>query len=495
MATGRLVEGLILFSPLRAEYEYVPSQADMTQRVVLAVVAWVIAGTLGGLHYWLIRRDLRHDPEAGNSAIRSFFLNITEAIGFLIAIDLIGFQVISSLGHYGVAWSASFALSLLGMVVWLEFERRRTSVHTGAAVVFQRIHLYGVQLVLLISLISAWFWTIRLLVDGLIFNVSACSWDIRDVCRGQLWNYAGVALWFVVTWAGYSWFTRTDRSRVSRFLMHGIGLMVGVGYGLASLYYIVQLLLLPLVGQGVALQEALTGYDAPYDFVTPLALGLLISGGYYLLLRYAVKQGIIERGVLRFTVLAIVATLSGFLFWWGWGQLLFGLLQTVGGSAPDVKDWIAGLSMVIVGLGYIPLEFFLRRQGQLVSEVARGPRRGMAFALLGSGTLALASGGIATLYGWLTAVLGTPMDGWEQLVRGGIATFLIGGLVAGFYFWNSSRELLLERKGEDQTPVSAPENMTIERVLDNVLAGKITRNEAVTRLQGLYNAAGNNPGH
>lgn len=496
MATGWLLEGLILLSPLRAEYESIPTQANMTQRIVLAVVAWVIAGALGGLHYWLIRRDLRHDPGAGNSAIRSFFLNITEAIGFLVAINLLGFLVINGLGHYGVTAPASFSLALLGMVVWLEFERRRAPVHEGAAVVFQRLHLYGVQFALLISLISAWFWTIKLLVDGLIFGGSACSWvGGGDTCRDQLGNYAGVAIWFMLAWAGYSWFTRTDRSRVSRFLMHGIGLTTGIGYGLAALYYIVQLLLLPMVGQGVSLQDALTGYDAPYDFVTPLALGLLITGGYYLLLRYAVRQGIVENGVLRFTTIAIVATLSGLLFWYGCGLLLFGLLQTVGGNAPDAKGWVTGLSMVIVGLGYIPLEFFLRKQGQTVSEVARGPRRGMAFALLGGGTLALAIGGIATLYGWLTALLGTPMDDWEQLVRGGIATFLIGGLVAGFYFWSSSKESLLERKDGDRAPEPASEGLTIEKVLDDALAGKITRNEAVTRLHGLYNASGNNPAH
>jgi hypothetical protein len=55
---------------------------------VFAVVAWVIAGALSGLRYWLIRCDIQSDPTTGASAIRTFFLNITEAVGIALAVPL-----------------------------------------------------------------------------------------------------------------------------------------------------------------------------------------------------------------------------------------------------------------------------------------------------------------------------------------------------------------------------------------------------------------------
>jgi FtsH-binding integral membrane protein len=118
----------------------------------------VITGVLGGLHYWLIRRDIQRDPAAGTSAIRSFFLNITEAVGIAFAVPLIGFLVFGSLSSSAdanVASPLAFALPALAVTVLLELERRRTKVNSGAALAFQRLHFYGVQIILLFLLTSA----------------------------------------------------------------------------------------------------------------------------------------------------------------------------------------------------------------------------------------------------------------------------------------------------------------------------------------------------
>src|SRR5690242_9288839 len=154
-AIGQLLNTLLLFTSLRGSYVNVPSQADVVQSVVFATVSWVIAGLLGGLHYWLIRRDMHNDPAASTSAIRSFFLNITEAIGVLVGVPVMGFLVISSLAASSganVASATSFAIPTLALVVLLELERRRTQVSTGAALAFQRLHFYSVQAILLFFL-------------------------------------------------------------------------------------------------------------------------------------------------------------------------------------------------------------------------------------------------------------------------------------------------------------------------------------------------------
>ncbi len=159
-ALGQLLSTLLLLIPfLRSSYDAVPDTAHITQSLVFALVSWVIAGLLGGLHYWLIRRDMSNDPAAGDSAIRSFFLNITEAIGISFVVPFIGFSVLGQLIYgqsYGLVSILSFALPTLILVVVLELERRRTQVVTGAALTFQRLHVYGVQLLFLIVLAFAW---------------------------------------------------------------------------------------------------------------------------------------------------------------------------------------------------------------------------------------------------------------------------------------------------------------------------------------------------
>lgn len=73
IATGRMLNTVLYLTPLKGPFAPVPTRQEIVQSVVLAVAAWVIAGALAGLHYWLIRRDIWHDTAARTSAIRSFF--------------------------------------------------------------------------------------------------------------------------------------------------------------------------------------------------------------------------------------------------------------------------------------------------------------------------------------------------------------------------------------------------------------------------------------
>ncbi len=70
VVTAQLFTTLLTFTPLRGPYDTAPAQAALVQSLIFAVLGWLISGSLGGLHYWLIRRDLRGDPIAGESAIR-----------------------------------------------------------------------------------------------------------------------------------------------------------------------------------------------------------------------------------------------------------------------------------------------------------------------------------------------------------------------------------------------------------------------------------------
>ena len=219
VATGRMLSTVLDLTPLRGPFTSAPARQEIVQSVVLAVAAWVIAGALAGLHYWLIRRDIRHDIAAGTSAIRSFFLNVTEAIGIALAVPAIGF----TLGILGLSESAdvviavAFAVPALALVVLLELERRRIQVSSGAALMFQCLHFYGVQVILLITLSYTWLTQFRPLIDELIFG----DHEALDVCHNNggcttyhiLYLIVSI-LWLIAFWVGYGWLTRKDSSRI-----------------------------------------------------------------------------------------------------------------------------------------------------------------------------------------------------------------------------------------------------------------------------------------
>src|SRR5258708_13288416 len=82
----RVLQILLAQTPLKSQYETAPSHSDVVQAVVYAAIAVFTAAIIGGLHYWLIRRDIRSDASAGSGGIPSFFLNFFEAIILPIAV-------------------------------------------------------------------------------------------------------------------------------------------------------------------------------------------------------------------------------------------------------------------------------------------------------------------------------------------------------------------------------------------------------------------------
>jgi hypothetical protein len=503
VVTGQFLNTLLDQTPLRGSYTSVTSQAQFVQSLVFAVVAWVIAGALGGLHYWLIRRDVQSDPTAGISAIRSFFLNIAEAVGIASAVPLIGFFVFGSLGSSAgadVASPLAFALPAFAVTVLLELERRRTTVSSGVALAFQRLHFYGVQIILFLFLTSAWLSWIRPLIDALIFSGNGCPGSSGDMyCPNYNPFYLVVSvLWFVVFWIGYGWLIRNDNSRVLRLILHGASFAYGIGLVLTGICFAVQLILLPLFKLTASLGDILGTYPR-YDFVSPLTLGILVIGIYHLWLRMATRQKLIDRGVLFLTECAITEILSAAAFWWGCGYLLYNFFQTLTPlpNAPDANSWVIAIALVVAGLGYIPLEFYLRRRNAMDTSIVAGPRRGVVLALLGAGVIAFAIGGATALYAWMTALFGSAIANWQQVAHLGLATFIIGVCLVAIYLWSALREHhLSNRHKQSATAVTPPapstavieppvQPTTIESVLDELLAGKLTRDEAAERIRSL----------
>jgi hypothetical protein len=497
-ATTQLLNTLLSFTPLRGTDGYVPSRSDLVQSLIFAVVGWIISGTLGGLHYWLIRRDILHDPAAGTSGIRSFFLNATEAFGALLTVSLIGFGVLEnwaySNGMGNLVGATAAGLPTLAMVVLLELERRRTPARKGAALVFQRLHFFGVQLIFLFYLTGAFLSAFRPLIDGVFFGgrgaTEACApYEYPCSLHYNLFGFLLTILWFVACWLLYSLATSTDSSRNTRMIMHGLGLGYAIISGLSGASLLFELLLLPLYHIPVGFKDVL-GPFAQYDFFSPLLLGVLVIAIYHWLLRNASQRGLIGTQVRRLTEWAIAGILLGITFWIGADYGLYNLLETLAPtpSVPDGRAWIATIALLVTGLSYVPLDLYLWKRYVQDPATTTGPRRGFVLALLGGGILALAIGGITALYASGTALLGSPITNWLQITHTGLASAIVGAIVVGIYLWATRREHLLAGRPQPvppPTPIAPTETPTIESIIDDLLAGRINREEAVARLHEL----------
>ena len=503
-----LLQSLLAFTPLRGSDNPLPSNTALVQAVVFFIVSWIITLTIGGLHYWLIRRDMHNDPDAGGSAIRSFFLNIVELIAVPLAIAL----SISVIQGFGQLYSgnnttlAAISLATLAFVAAIEWERRRTQPALGAATLFQRLNLYGVQLILLVEFTFSWLSTVRLLIDNLLFagqgslsagGPAACGGF--TVCQGpNLLSVVASTLWVALFWIGYGLLARNDTPSLLRQIAHYGSVAYGIGFGLYGIERGIELLLRWLLGNPAALGDVV-GPSATYDFVSPLSLGLIIIGVYSLWLRQATGQQKEEWEKTLLTVEAIAGIMFAVVFWWGIGFVLLNALESLSGAAVTQTAWASAIALVITGVCYILFDLFLLRNSTRKPLITSVPRRGFVLALLGGGILDGAVGAAIALYAVGTSLLGSPLNNWAHISRTGVAALIVGILVTAIYLWRTRREHLFtgfakQQPGSVVAPAqpaladastSSATYSTIEGVLDDLLAGKITRDEAATQLRAI----------
>ena len=529
-ATSGVIQLLtVLLQSVFKDPNNTPSGASLVQALVYGIVSLITAALFGGLHYWLIRRDTRNDPMAGNSAVRAFFLNVVELISLPLAVGS-GTSMISAIGQHsasGLSNSAAFTITFLGLWLLLEWERRRVPASSGTALVFQGLHLYGTQLILLFILTSSWLQSIGQLVDKVFFGgagaLATCAGSTG--CQGS--DLAAVlanvisTLWVVLFWIGYGWLSRNDTASVFRRVFHFIGFGFGIITVLVGIYRGVTLIFLLAIFKGSLPANSISGPFAEYDVISPLSLGMLVVGAYVIWLRKAVLKHPDERVSVFLTGLAIAAALAGTAFWSGCGLILLYISGHFFPSTTPVtpENWATAIALFIAGIAYIPLGLLLRIRSTQAAFLV--PLRGFTFALLGGGILAVAIGGATALYAYGTAALGSALDNWVYVAQTGMAAFVIGVLIVGIYLWTSIREGFIggsmkQQGAEAKPPVrevyvvthdlaqangapgsSAKETQTMQagqattvattqsvgEIVDELLVGKISRDEAVARIE------------
>ncbi len=514
---GMLLRLLLAFTPLRGGSPG-PTHSDVVQATIFAVVSLVIAVPLWVLHYWLIRRDMRADSAAGSGGVRSFFLNFAEAISLLSGV-FTGAFVISSLGQpysADVTGGTAYTIVSLAFFALLDWERRRSQAAPGSAIVFQRIHFYGAQAILLIGLTFSWFNTVGQILDSTVPPGS-------NGTHPNLLSLVASTLWIILFWLAYGLLSRRDTYSRLRQVLHYLSFAYGVGIALTGVNFLLQLALQTLFKVSV-----LPTYSpsALYSFVSPLTLGIIIVAVYSFWLSISAR-GLQAQQTLPFFIGEVIVT--AFLavsFWFGCGFLLYsGLEHFASPSAADLPNLVISLSSIITGIAYIPISLHLSRQHALTKAV--GPRRALVFSLLGGGILVSVGSAITLLYMLLTSLLGAALfTGWQHVARGAGAALVVGLLIVGIYIWTATREHLfgahktipaVEAKEvtvpastpaaeepttasftppaskplleETDTSPAAPVTISIEDVLDELQAGKITRDEAAARIRELMGVA------
>jgi hypothetical protein len=501
-----LLQTLLSLTPLRGTYGPIPTNATIVQVTVFFAVSWFIAALFGGLHYWLIRRDMHNDPAAGRGAVRAFFLNIAELIDAPIAVFTSATTLIAQLGHdpaNDLTGPAAFAAATLLLLVVLELERQRTQAGPGAAMAFQRLHLYGVQLILLIILTFSWINTVFQLIDAFVFGGQARGFPVCGGftgCQGpNLLSEVSSTLFIVLFWLGYGYFTRNDSASLLRRILHFASFAFGVGLLLYGISKAIELGFLALFGVTLLAGDILDNYN----FTAFITLGLLVAAVYTLWLRIAARrepEGLGWATTMLIGVAIITAVFAG-AFWWGIGYVLLNAFQSIGGIQPGPRGWSPALALIITGLAYIPLDFYLHRRYKQDAALAADPRRGFVFALIGGGILSAAIGGAVALYSVFTNLLGSPFENWQNVARISASACAVGVLILAIYLWTARREHLfsglIKRPAPEEAPkivepVPLPAQLppveippTIDEVLDDLLAGKITRDEAARRIQSL----------
>jgi uncharacterized membrane protein YidH (DUF202 family) len=194
-------------------------------------------------------------------------------------------------------------------------------------------------------------------------------------------------------------------------------------------------------------------------------------------------------------------------FWVGVGLVLDILVEGLAqpGQPSHPEAWASSLALALTGVAYIPFSLRLRQRTRTMHSTITTPRKGLVLALLALGTLTVASGLVTALFTIATNAFGAPIPNWEQVARTGLVSLVVGATVAGIYLFLARNENWIAvpsaplapatpvpaeavppaavAPAAPPPPTSAPGS--IEAVLDALLAGSLTRDQAAAAIRSL----------
>src|SRR5215469_4623687 len=136
IATAVFLSVLLQPTPLNDAEPSSVTGSQIVQPAVFAIISWIITVSVGGLHYWLVRRNEATDPSAANSAVRAFFVNGGEAVAALAALTggIVALNIVFQ--SSGAAGACATLLVFAALFLLFELERRRRPATGDVALTF-----------------------------------------------------------------------------------------------------------------------------------------------------------------------------------------------------------------------------------------------------------------------------------------------------------------------------------------------------------------------
>lgn len=496
VAVGSLLGTLLQFTSLRGQYASAPNSASFTQTLVLTIVTLIIVAGMGGLHYWLIRRDMASDPQPGTSGVRSFMLNLAEAVATLVAVIAGGFALsqFDLKFQNDIATTLSVALATGGFVLALEFERRRAVATRGAALVFQRLRIDGMGFILIFPLLGFLGQPVNQ-TETLIGQATGALQCAVSQPNGpyygpyyppcvdsHLIGEWAAALFVLGVWLLYLRLGASDL----RTLIRPVFLLLGFAAGMIALVFGVQRLAEYILYLITSTASTRPNYIHSYDAAPALVFAAVLLGIFGWRLLEGALEPPLDQPTTRLTMRAIAGVIFAFPFWIGAQMALNNLfIKALPGGPTTDTNWHVAIAMMIAGLAYVPVALWLGASTR--AEGIKGPRRGFVLAMLAAGALVTAGSLATLLYVIVTAALNSPLSDWQSLARNAGASLIVGLILGGLYLWISLREGQFARAPRPEpSPEAAPiAGAALDDVLTRFQQGQLSQAEAADRIRTL----------
>ncbi|HET9979006.1 MAG TPA: hypothetical protein VFQ32_01075, partial [Ktedonobacterales bacterium] len=176
-----------------------------------------------------------------------------------------------------------------------------------------------------------------------------------------------------------------------------------------------------------------------------------------------------------------------------------------GGAHPDKFAFAVAGAQVLTGAAFVYLT--LRLGARTRRTDVSWPHRVFVLILLAGGVIASAGGLVIALQAFVSALLGAAPDNWQQTARTGIVTLLVGGTLVAIFATIAARHRYLVLRqtpkplpapplsADTQPAMAATEPSitpdTLEGILDEMLAGRLSRDEAASRIWAWAGARSN----
>lgn len=488
-------------------------RSALTQALTFVIVAIIVVVPVGGLHWWLLRRDesapRQEAPDAG-AVVRTVFLDLLLTLSSLTATFSLAACVYIALDTNQSRFFAlplSFFLSWILATLVIVLEKRRVPVTIQPALTVSMLLGYIPQFVLVLFAAAQMVTFVQITLQQIFAPFPRCGF--AEYCSSYTpspLENLGMAAVAVAGLALLANWTRNDRHTGTRRLFDVAMMLAGVFYAITGIYNLGYLVLGALLKVPSILWPQSAVYSSYYnscDYTTkyvgdctyvqslPFAGYLLVAAiilTWYLvrLWRTSLPDNLqAERISRQFALIAIAIPLAA-VFLTGGGSVLGNVIRMTSPSQPSVTDHIQGVSLLISGVAWVALWPILARMSDPRGNGPTVPRRLYVFVLLGGTIVASAIGLAITLYLTLSGVLGTPADKdgrvWPYLL--GIA--LVSGVAAAYYIFVLRRDtalLRVHRQVEEGTP---PAERTLEAILQDVAAGRATVPQAASELRSRY---------